>query len=99
MTLFIDHGRLKADFNTLALIGGVPDDHGNWGVHRPSFSSAHLEARRWFLARAAESGLESRVDTAGNHSAILRAQSPGRLHPGTLTLLLGSHLDSVPNGG
>src|SRR5439155_26400960 len=36
-------------------------------------------------------GLEANVDAAGNHSAVLPADGP--------TLLLGSHLDSVPNGG
>jgi acetylornithine deacetylase/succinyl-diaminopimelate desuccinylase-like protein len=39
-------------------------------------------------------GLEVRVDSAGNHSALL-AYGP----EGAPTLLLGSHLDSVPSGG
>src|SRR5262249_37598333 len=55
---------------------------------------ANLAARRWFLERAAAAGLDTRVDAAGNHSAVLAAASPD-----APTLLLGSHLDSVPNGG
>ena len=39
-------------------------------------------------------GLDFRVDEAGNHSAILPCYEPE-----APTLLIGSHLDSVPNGG
>jgi N-carbamoyl-L-amino-acid hydrolase len=82
--------RLRANFETLAAIGAIPDG----GVHRPALSDAHLEARRWFLERAQQMGLDARVDGAGNHSAVLHC---GRA--GGPTLLLGSHLDSVPYGG
>jgi N-carbamoyl-L-amino-acid hydrolase len=90
MPLLINPDRFKDDFDALAQIGST----GDGGVNRPALSPAHLEARRWLLARAQEAGLETHVDGAGNHSAIL--QSP---IPNSLTLLLGSHLDSVPNGG
>jgi len=86
----INNERFRANFETLAAIGATPDG----GVHRPAFSDAHLDARRWFLERAKQIGLDARVDGAGNHSAVLRcgrADGP--------TLLLGSHLDSVPYGG
>src|SRR5205823_3397366 len=49
--------------------------------------------RAWFLERARAANLETRVDSAANHSAIL----PGP--PGAPALLMGSHLDSVPCGG
>jgi N-carbamoyl-L-amino-acid hydrolase len=93
MTLLINPDRFKDDFDALAQIGAT----GDGGVNRPALSEAHLDARRWFLARAAAAGLETRVDGAGNHSAILpaRTDAPWRVS----TLLLGSHLDSVPNGG
>jgi N-carbamoyl-L-amino-acid hydrolase len=78
---------MRADVDALAGIGATPLG----GVHRPSLGRAHLEARAWFLERARSAGLETRVDSAGNHSAILGTAGP--------TLLLGSHLDSVPNGG
>ena len=83
----VDGERLREDFEALAAIGATPEG----GVNRPSFSDAHLAARAWFLERAQAYGLETRVDAAGNHSALLPVEGP--------TLLLGSHLDSVPDGG
>ncbi|MEP7357433.1 MAG: Zn-dependent hydrolase [Anaerolineales bacterium] len=90
----VDSDRLQSDFDQLAQFGAFTDGEGHAGVNRPALSAAHLEARQWFLARAAEAGLETRVDAAGNHSAILPGGSAA-----ARTLLLGSHLDSVPNGG
>jgi N-carbamoyl-L-amino-acid hydrolase len=87
--MIINPHRFKEDFDALAQIGSTGDS-----VHRPALSPAHLEARRWLLARAAEAGLETRVDSAGNHSAILNSPISN-----SRSLLLGSHLDSVPNGG
>jgi N-carbamoyl-L-amino-acid hydrolase len=88
--LRIDPERFQSDFETLARIGATPEG----GVHRPALGEAHLEARAWYRDRAAQDGLEVRVDGAGNHSAVLRSGPPR-----ARTLLLGSHLDSVPNGG
>jgi N-carbamoyl-L-amino-acid hydrolase len=86
----VDEARLRSDFDALAAIGATPGG----GVHRPALGPAHLEARRWFLERAHDCGLETAVDAAGNHSALLGGGGgDGR------TLLLGSHLDSVPDGG
>ena len=81
---------MLASFNELASIGATAEG----GVHRPTFSEAHLAARRWFREEIERSGLEFHVDGAGNHSAVLtfeRSNVP--------TLLIGSHLDSVPDGG
>ena len=86
----LDGDAMQRDFMTLLKIGGTPDG----GVNRPSFSDAHLEARSWFRRTAEAAGLETHVDAAGNHSAIFRSR---REH--SRTLLLGSHLDSVPAGG
>lgn len=88
--LRINAGRFRANFEALSAIGATPDG----GVHRPAFSPAHLEARRWFLATAERAGLEVGVDGAGNHAARLPCGLPG-----APALLLGSHLDSVPHGG
>ena len=88
--LRINSDRMLTAFNHLAAIGATPDG----GVHRPTFSQAHLAARKWFREEIARSGIEFRTDGAGNYSAFLPcnlADAP--------TLLLGSHLDSVPNGG
>jgi N-carbamoyl-L-amino-acid hydrolase len=88
--LRVDADRLRADFEALAAIGATAEG----GVHRPALGEANLAARRWFLERAAAAGLATHVDAAGNHSAVLPSASAD-----APTLLLGSHLDSVPNGG
>jgi len=90
--LRINPDRMLAAFNELAKIGATGD--GGHGVHRPTFSGAHLAARQWFREQIEKSNLEFRTDGAGNHSAFLAC---GDEHASTL--LLGSHLDSVPNGG
>jgi N-carbamoyl-L-amino-acid hydrolase len=88
--LRIDPGRFKRGFDALAEIGKTPEG----GVHRPAFGEAHLAARSWFKKLIEEAGLEFRMDSAGNHSAYLPCGTDG-----SRTLLLGSHLDSVPDGG
>ena len=90
--LRVNSVRMLTAFNELAQIGST----GDGGVHRPTFSEAHLAARRWFRNQIQKAGLEFHTDGAGNHSAFLAASS---LSGTTPTLLLGSHLDSVPNGG
>jgi hydantoinase/carbamoylase family amidase len=88
--LRISEERFRADFEALAKIGATPDG----GVHRPTFSAAHLQAREWLRHRIEQAGLDAQVDGAGNHTARLQCGPPG-----AKVLLLGSHLDSVPNGG
>ena len=89
-TLRINQDRFRSHFEALAKIGGTAEG----GVHRPALSEAHLEARRWLKKQIAQAHLEIKIDGAGNHHALLGCgpqDGPG--------LLLGSHLDSVPNGG
>ena len=86
----VDADRLRSDFDELASIGATAEG----GVCRTTFSDAHFAARAWLHGRATAAGLETRVDAAGNHSAVLPAASRGGR-----TLLLGSHLDTVPTGG
>ena len=86
----IDPDRFRRDFDRLAGIGAT----GDGGVHRPALGESHLAAREWFRRKIAEDGLESSTDGAGNVSAILRCAAEE-----APTLLLGSHLDSVPQGG
>jgi N-carbamoyl-L-amino-acid hydrolase len=89
-TLRIDPHRFQRTFEELAAIGTTLDS----GVHRPAFSASHQQARQWFFQHAVSAGLEVGIDRASNHSALLRCGSPW-----SPTLLLGSHLDSVPYGG
>jgi len=93
----INADRMLAEFNELARIGAT----GDGGIHRPTFSEAHLAARRWFREQIENSGLEFRTDGVGNHSAIFaQSGAVGKVEARTKqTFLLGSHLDSVPNGG
>lgn len=92
--LRINSDRMRAAFNELAGIGAT----GDGGVHRPSLSEAHLAARKWFREQVEKAGLGFRTDGAGNHSAVLENTGRDTLRRDQ-TLLLGSHLDSVPNGG
>lgn len=81
--------RLRERLLALARIGADPSGQG---INRPSFSPADMEARRWLLREMEVLGLQSRMDAVGN--AIGRwevGQGPA--------VLLGSHLDSVPQGG
>lgn len=82
--------RMKKDFEELSRIGATD----NGGIHRPAFSEAHLKARSWFVDRTARMGIESHVDGAGNHRAVLSCGKGDAAF-----LMLGSHLDSVPFGG
>jgi N-carbamoyl-L-amino-acid hydrolase len=88
--LRIQEDRFKADFEALATFGST----GDGGVNRPSLSAAHLEARAWLKEQIEASGLEFSMDSAGNHSGLYRSAIAEAPH-----LLMGSHTDSVPNGG
>jgi len=87
----ISEDRFQRDFEELAAIGATSDG----GVDRPALSEPHLEAREWFLKQADQAGLETRIDPAGNHVAMARTGTEANPR----SLLLGSHLDSVPQGG
>ena len=90
LPLRINADRMSASFIHLASIGAT----GDGGVSRVTFSEEHLAARKWLQAEIENAGFEFRMDGAGNHSAFLDCgikDAP--------TLLFGSHLDSVPNGG
>jgi N-carbamoyl-L-amino-acid hydrolase len=87
MALTINMPRLKNDLEELGRIGR--DEHG--GVSRPSFSPADFEARAWLKKKIEEACLCYRQDGAGNQFG--RIECPGK------TVMAGSHIDSVPNGG
>jgi N-carbamoyl-L-amino-acid hydrolase len=62
------------------------------GAQRLAWSPVWLRAREWFQAKLRELPVEHHLDAAGNSWATLAGVSDA-------TLILGSHLDSVPNGG
>ena len=88
--LRISGDRLLADLEALSHIGATSEG----GLARTALSDADLAAREWFVQRAKETGLETQHDGAGNVSAILPSESPA-----AQTIMCGSHLDTVPNGG
>ncbi|MFK7836113.1 MAG: hydantoinase/carbamoylase family amidase [Sulfitobacter sp.] len=59
------------------------------GVVRPAFSKADVAARVWLARRFEEAGLQVQMDAMGNLFGLAGGPS----------LLLGSHLDSQPEGG
>ncbi len=67
------------------------DEHG---AQRVAWTPTWLKARAWFTEKLAalQSPVEHHYDAAGNHWVTLPGASPK-------ALLLGGHLDSVPNGG
>ena len=87
MDIRINIDRLKGDLEGLGRIGR--DEYG--GVSRPSFSPADLEARAWLRKKIEEAGLCYRRDGAGNQF--------GRIECAGRTVMAGSHIDTVPNGG
>jgi len=63
------------------------------GYRRFAWNNADLACRAWFTAQAADRGLTVRTDRNGNQWAWWGEQLPGK------ALAIGSHLDSVPDGG
>jgi len=62
------------------------------GAQRLAWSPTWLKALEWFQSKLSELPVEHHLDAAGNSWATLAGDS-------NATLILGSHLDSVPNGG
>ena len=82
----INGKRLLADLRALAEFGKTGQ-----GVHRLALSEEDIAARAWLLERMRDAGLEARIDGLG--SVLGRTPSVDR------AILMGSHTDTVPNGG
>jgi N-carbamoyl-L-amino-acid hydrolase len=76
-----------ADLRELAARTATPD-----GAQRLAWGPVWRDARQWFKGKVAELGLRVEADAAGNNWVTLPGASPK-------TVIIGSHLDSVPNGG
>jgi N-carbamoyl-L-amino-acid hydrolase len=83
----VDPARVLADLEALRAL--TADEHG---AQRVAWTPVWLKARAWFASRLAGLPVERHTDAAGNVWVTLHGQSPQ-------ALILGSHLDSVPNGG
>ncbi len=72
-------------------IASIGRDARTGGYRRFAWSDADMELREWFAGEAAARGMELVEDGNGNQFAWWGS--------GTDALLIGSHLDSVPDGG
>jgi hydantoinase/carbamoylase family amidase len=62
------------------------------GAQRVAFTPLWVETRTWLRKKMEGLPVETHTDAAGNFWATLRGDSPR-------ALLIGGHMDSVPNGG
>lgn len=62
------------------------------GAQRLAWGPVWREARQWFNEQLGPLGITPEVDAAGNNWATLKGASDQ-------TVIIGGHLDSVPNGG
>lgn len=90
----VNEARLRKRLEELSVFGRPAGGTFADGVSRVGFSDADVEARAWLLAQIRAIGLEPKIDTAGNISA-LRAGTVAGAKP----ILFGSHIDSVRGGG
>ena len=87
MNSFLNPKRTVAELKELRTLTG--NEHG---AQRVAFTPKWLEARAWLRNKLSELPVEVRTDAAGNLWATL----PGASEK---CLLIGGHIDSVPNGG
>lgn len=83
----LDPQRTITELQELRALTGTTD-----GAQRVAWTETWLKARAWFRSKVQELPVEVHQDAAGNVWTTLRGQSER-------ALLMGGHLDSVPNGG
>ncbi|MDQ7024307.1 MAG: Zn-dependent hydrolase [Anaerolineae bacterium] len=88
--MMINRERFLRMMNEQATFGATPDG----GVSRPALSAEDMQVRDWFRQQIEAHQLTYAIDGAGNQTGRLSSSKPN-----AKTLLLGSHFDSVPNGG
>src|SRR5918999_4138309 len=79
--------RTVAELEELRELTGNED-----GAQRVAWTETWRQAKEWLSAKIEGTGAEERTDAAGNQWFTLRGRSER-------ALLLGGHIDSVPNGG
>lgn len=88
----VNKARIEQDLRALAAIGRGPEQPG---ITRLAFSAADQQARRLIISRMRAIGLQPRIDAVGNIFGL----TPAALARPAATVLMGSHLDTVPAGG
>ena len=76
-----------SDLRELATLTSTAD-----GAQRLAWGPVWRDARKWFNGKLAGLDITPEIDAAGNSWATLKGASDR-------TVIIGSHLDSVPNGG
>lgn len=87
MTLAESADRVIADLKELAELTSTPE-----GAQRVAWGPVWHQARDWFEAKVKGLGLTMERDSAGNAWVTLTGKSDD-------VVIIGGHLDSVPNGG
>ena len=85
----------RADWDALA---GIGRDPRSGGYRRFAWTREDATLRAWFTGRAAGLGMEVVTDRVGNLWAW-SGDPDAAVADGAAPLVLGSHLDSVPDGG
>ena len=88
--LLVNGTRLNTHLAELAQIGKTPEG----GTHRVAYSDADLQARQYAMKLMRDAKLDVGIDAAGN----IIGRRAGR-DLSLKTLMIGSHIDSVPEGG
>ena len=88
-TLDIDTARLNRTLAELGRMGETPQ-----GMMRLAYSPADIQGREYAMGLMRQAGLEVRLDPAGN---IIGRRTGS--DPNLSAIALGSHTDTVPNGG
>jgi N-carbamoyl-L-amino-acid hydrolase len=83
----LDPSRTVAELRELQQLTG--DDNG---AQRVAWTDTWERAREWLRGKVSETGAEETVDAAGNQWFTLRGGTER-------AVLIGGHIDSVPNGG
>src|SRR5438874_299690 len=83
----LDPSRTVADLRELQQLTGDED-----GAQRVAWTETWERAREWLRGKVSDTGAEESVDAAGNQWFTLRGASDR-------AVLIGGHIDSVPNGG
>ena len=89
-TIQINISRLLQDIERYAIYGQCEGG----GITRPSFSKADHDIRHMFIQELKEIGLDVSIDGAANIWA--KKRGTGKKQG---SIVIGSHLDTVPNGG
>lgn len=87
----INAKRFEANFNAISEFGALKGG----GLTRLAFSKEDLEAREFLINLIVKNGFKFKIDNVGNIYAIYDEGC----EPNEKPVCVGSHIDSVPNGG